>query len=179
MPTAVPLLPVAGAQPAAPHPDAPAVGARLRPHFEGCYGCGTTEPHGLHLEVERDAEVSVRARFTVTEHHQGAPGLAHGGVLAAALDDTIGYVLAVLRRLAVTGGLQVDYRRPVPVGTTLHLSARCTGVLGRKIWAEGEGRLGAPDGPVAVQSRALFVEVDAEHFLRNGSGVPSAETYNP
>ncbi|KPC91606.1 thioesterase, partial [Streptomyces sp. NRRL F-6602] len=31
-----------------------------------------------------------------------------------------------------------------------------------------EGRLNAPDGPVAVRADALFVEVKVEHFTDNG-----------
>ena len=59
--------------------------------------------------------------FTVTEHHQGAPGLAHGGVVAAAMDEAMGFLLWLLKTLAVTARIEVDFRRPVPVGSTLEL----------------------------------------------------------
>jgi hypothetical protein len=42
------------------------------------------------------------------------------------------------------------------------------GIAGRKIYESAEGRLGAPDGPVAVRARALFVVVGMEHFIKHG-----------
>ena len=33
----------------------------------------------------------------------------------------------------------------------------------------GTGRIGGPDGPVAVRADALFIEVKVDHFIENGS----------
>ncbi|UNO39536.1 PaaI family thioesterase [Streptomyces sp. MST-110588] len=150
------------------HPDAPAPGELLGTHYDRCFGCGTGQPHGLHLEARAGAGVSVSAEFTVKEAHQGAPGLAHGGVLATALDETLGSLNWLLRVIAVTGRLETDFLRPVPVGTVLHLDARITAVHGRKIYSEATGRIGGPGGPVAVRAEALFIEVGVDHFIDNG-----------
>jgi acyl-coenzyme A thioesterase PaaI-like protein len=150
------------------HPDAPAPGELLGAHYDQCFGCGESQPHGLHLAARAGEGVSVTAEFTVQPAHQGAPGLAHGGVLVSALDETLGSLSWLLRVIAVTGRLESDFVRPVPVGTTLHLSARCTAVAGRKIYSSAEGRIGGPDGPVAVRADALFVEVKLDHFTANG-----------
>jgi len=59
----------------------------LPSHYDRCFGCGRDHPTGLHLEMwGLDDELRVRGSFTVTEHHQGAPGLAHGGVISARLE---------------------------------------------------------------------------------------------
>lgn len=150
------------------HPDAPAPGVLLGAHYDQCFGCAGTQPHGLHLAARAGEGVSVTAEFTVQPAHQGAPGLAHGGVLASALDETLGSLNWLLRVVAVTGRLESDFIRPVPVGTTLYLSARCTAVAGRKIYSTGEGRIGGPDGPVAVRADGLFVKVGIDHFTDNG-----------
>lgn len=147
---------------------APAAGTRLPPQFPTCFGCGTDHPTGLRLEVSVGAGLTVWASFDVGELHQGAPGLAHGGLLAAAFDDVLGSLLQVLGTPAVTARLETDYRLPVPVGSRLHLAAECTGVDGRKIWARGEARLGGPDGPLALTAAALFVAVPLEHFGEHG-----------
>jgi acyl-coenzyme A thioesterase PaaI-like protein len=85
-----------------------------------------------------DDELQVRGSFTVTEHHQGAPGLAHGGVTSAAVDEGMGYLLWLVGSPAVTARLEVDFRRPVPVGSGLDLQDRREG---RRIWAAaGPGR---------------------------------------
>jgi hypothetical protein len=59
----------------------------LPSHYDRCFGCGRDHPTGLHLEMwGLDDELRVRGSFTVTEYHQGAPGLAHGGVISARLE---------------------------------------------------------------------------------------------
>ncbi|WP_405588920.1 PaaI family thioesterase [Streptomyces sp. NBC_01190] len=150
------------------HPDAPAPGEPLAGHYDQCFACGTDRPHGLGITVRAGEGVSVTAEFTVTPDHQGAPGLAHGGVLVSALDETLGSLGWLLRKIAVTRRLESDFVRPVPVGTTLHLSARCAAVAGRKIYSTAEGRVGGPDGPVAVRADALFIEVKLDHFTSHG-----------
>ncbi|CAM5717019.1 hypothetical protein SGLAM104S_06788 [Streptomyces glaucescens] len=112
--------------------------------------------------------LSITAEFTVRPEHQGAPGLAHGGILATALDETLGSLNWLLRTIAVTGRLETDFVRPVPVGTTLHLEAEVTAVAGRKIYSTATGRVGGPDGPVAVRADALFIEVKVERFVNHG-----------
>ncbi|WP_030778710.1 PaaI family thioesterase [Streptomyces sp. NRRL S-920] len=150
------------------HPDAPAPGELIGAHYEHCFGCGEGQAHGLHLAARAGEGVTVTAEFTVREAHQGAPGLAHGGVLATALDETLGSLNWLLRVIAVTGRLETDFVRPVPLGTVLFLEAEVTAVAGRKIYSTATGRIGGPEGPVAVRADALFIEVKVEHFIDNG-----------
>lgn len=166
--TSAALQPPAGAARPARHPDAPAPGELLGAHYGQCFGCGGEQPHGLLLRARAGEGVSITAEFTVQPAHQGAPGLAHGGVLAAALDETLGSLNWLLRTIAVTGRLETDFLRPVPVGTTLHLEAEVTAVAGRKIYSAATGRIGGPEGPVAVRADAVFIEVDVDHFVRHG-----------
>ena len=133
------MTPPADAVPPVRHPDAPAPGELLGAHYEHCFGCGEAQPHGLHLQARAGEGVSVTAEFTVKPAHQGAPGLAHGGVLATALDETLGSLNWLLRVIAVTGRLETDFVRPVPVDTVLHLEAEVTAVHGRKIYSTADG----------------------------------------
>ncbi|MEU9187616.1 PaaI family thioesterase [Streptomyces sp. NPDC048484] len=162
------LRPPADAVAPVRHPDAPAPGELLGAHYDQCFGCGGGQPHGLHLEARAADGVRITAEFTVKPAHQGAPGLAHGGVLASALDETLGSLNWLLRTIAVTGRLEADFVRPVPVGSVLYLEAEATAVAGRKIYSSATGRLGGPDGPVAVRADALFIEVKVDHFVDNG-----------
>jgi acyl-coenzyme A thioesterase PaaI-like protein len=149
-------------------PDAPAPGAQIRSHFRLCFGCGLDHPTGLHLSIVAGEGVSARAELIIGVHHQGAPGLAHGGLLAAAFDETLGSLNWLLRQPAVTARLETDFLRPVPVGSSLFIEAEIVGVAGRKVYTVAEGHLGSPDGPVAVRAAALFVQVGLEHFTRHG-----------
>lgn len=112
--------------------------------------------------------LTVSGRFTVTDHLQGAPGLAHGGLLSAALDEILGSLNWLLAGPAVTGRLECDFRRPVPVGSELYIDAEVVGVKGRKVFTRAVGRLDATDGPVAISAAALFIRVPLQHFVDNG-----------
>ncbi|WP_236790636.1 PaaI family thioesterase [Amycolatopsis sp. GM8] len=152
-----------------PHPDAPPPGTKFPTHYDQCFGCGTLDG-GLHMRATMGEQARVHSQFTVTEAHQGAPGLAHGGLLACAFDEALGAAVGqLLRRPAVTGKLETDFLRPVPVGSTLFITAKLDGIAGRKLYASAEGRLDAEDGPVALRARALFVEVTFEHFTTHGA----------
>jgi acyl-coenzyme A thioesterase PaaI-like protein len=161
-------VPPPGVELPARHADAPPPGATLGPHYVGCYGCGPEHLTGLHLRVVACEGLALRSTFTVTEHHQGAPGLAHGGLLSTAFDESMGALNWLTRTPAVTARLETDFRRPVPVGSTVHIDATITGVQGRKIWTAATGRLDAWDGPLAVQAAALFLAVGLEHFRAHG-----------
>lgn len=178
---ALSLEPPPSAEAPAVAPGAPPVGTRLPAHYDDCFGCGDGNAAGLHLAVEVAEGVAVRGTFTVHRRHQGAPGLAHGGLLATAMDETLGFVNSLLRRPAVTARLEVDYRLPVPVGTELAVSAHCDAVSGRKSWIRGTALL--PDGRVAVQAAALFLAVGVEHFRTHGDATAfssrPAPDYNP
>lgn len=150
------------------HPDAPEPGAWLGTHYDQCFGCGEARPEGLHLHIEAGDGVSVAAEFKVLEAHQGAPGLIHGGLLSAAFDEVMGSVSWLLRVPAVTGRLETDFVKPVPVGRIVHLRAWCAGQAGRKFYHRAEARLERPDGPLVARAAALFVAVRLEHFVTHG-----------
>jgi acyl-coenzyme A thioesterase PaaI-like protein len=120
------------------------------------------------MRVTVGEDVAVTGEFVVTADHQGAPGLAHGGLLTAAFDEALGSLMWLLRTPAVTARVETDFLRPVPVGSTLHITAHASAVLGRKVFTEAIGRLGGPDGEPAVRARALFVQVDIAHFTSHG-----------
>jgi len=167
-----------GALPTAPPPDAvlplraphaPPPGATIPSHYRWCFGCGTEHPTGLHMRITAGEGLTVVGDFLVTEHHQGAPGLAHGGLLTAAVDEILGSLNWLLAGPAVTGRLECDFRRPVPVGTRLHIDAEIVGVKGRKVFTRAIGRLDGRDGLVAISAAALFVQVPLEHFVAHGA----------
>ncbi|MBW8483075.1 PaaI family thioesterase [Actinomadura parmotrematis] len=158
--------PEGAAAPVATGPDPRHTTERMM-DFQGCFGCGADAADGLRVAHRDVTGHEVRTEFTVREAHQGAPGLAHGGLLATAMDETLGSVAWHLGKRCVTGRLETDYLAPVPVGGVLHLRGWCTGVHGRKVYVEGEGRIGGPDGPVAIRAAGLFVEVPEEHFTRD------------
>ena len=157
--------PPEGALIPARHPLAPATGTKVPSHYGHCFGCGELHPTGLHLVARVGEGATITAEFTVTESHQGAPGLAHGGLLSLAFDEALGKLMWLLRSPAVTARLETDFIRPVPLGTTLFITAEITGQVNRKVYSAAIGRLGSPDGEIAVRAAALYVIVPMSHFL--------------
>jgi len=149
------------------HHLAPEVGTQIPSHFGHCFGCGQLHPTGLHLVAHAGSGLDLTAQFTVTENHQGAPGLAHGGLLSLAFDEALGKLMWLIRSPAVTGRLETDFMKPVPIGTILHISARITGQVNRKVYTEAVGRLNGPEGDIAGRAAALFVIVPMSHFMSN------------
>lgn len=142
---------------------ASAGGRALPEHSPQCLGCGPDNPHGYHLEVRRDGD-RVRARHRFDARHIGAPGVAHGGAVAAVLDDLCGFVLYVIGQIAVTRNLSVNYHAPARLEVPYDLAGWLTHREGRKIFIQAEGR--DPDGRLAFSADAVFLAVDTAHFIR-------------
>ena len=151
------------------HEHAPAPGEVVSSHYRWCVGCGADHPAGLRMTVVAGEGMSMLSTLEVGDYHQGAPGLAHGGVIATAMDEAMGALTRMLILPVVTVHLEVDYLKPVPVGATLHIRADIAGQVGRKLYTAARAHLHAPDGPLAVESAALFLQVPLEHFVEHGS----------
>ena len=149
------------------HAMAPVAGSKIPSHFGHCFGCGELHPTGLHLVAYAGEGLDITAKFTVSENHQGAPGLAHGGLLSLAFDEALGKLMWLLRAPAVTGRLETDFLKPVPMGSTLHITAEITGQVNRKVYTSAIGRLNSPDGEIAVRAAALYIIVPMDHFMNN------------
>jgi len=139
-----------------------AVGEAMPRHLPGCYGCGDSNPQGLGLEVIADEGDVVRAEYTFAPHLQGAIGVAHGGAIAALLDDLLGYVPVRTLTPAVTRELTVTYHAPVPLGVAVELRARLDSSEGRVLRISGEVVNAAV---VAVVATAVFITVDARRLV--------------
>jgi len=116
------------------------------PNDGGCFGCSASNPIGLRLRFRRSGE-TVTTRHAIADHFHGAPGIAHGGIVATLLDEaSCAAVFFVQERFVVTGELTVRYLRPCPVGKPLDFSARATGEHPRYAVVEAEVR----DGDVVL-----------------------------
>ena len=96
------------------------------------------------------------AVVTFGDHHQAGPGIVHGGLVAAALDEASGLLATWHRFPAVTARIFVRYRRPVFINHELVLAAWVTESRGRRIHIDGELRDG---NEVVAESRGAFLHV--------------------
>ncbi len=89
--------------------------------------------------------------------YEGPPGAVHGGYVAAAFDEVLGYVQSMSGSPGMTGTLTVKYRKPTPIHTELFFEAELLRVEGRKIFTHGE--LFAGD-LLTAEADGLFISVD-------------------
>jgi acyl-coenzyme A thioesterase PaaI-like protein len=139
--------------------EAPGDGEALE-HFPDCVVSGLANPMGVAITVRRDGDDAV-ARVTLGAAFEGAPGRAHGGIVAAVFDDTMGFVLSMERSPAFTGSLTVTYHAPTPIGEELEFRCRLRERVDRKLWMEGEATAG---GATIVTAEGLFIAIPPERF---------------
>ncbi len=124
-----------------------------------CYGCGQRNPEGLRIQFEVEGR-RVSGRFRPRDAHQGYPGVAHGGIAAAALDEAMGWAMYAAGAWAMTARMEVKYRQPLPLSQELVVTAQIVRDRGRRLEAEGEIRTGA--GEVLAEARGLFLRLPAK-----------------
>ena len=76
-----------------------------------------------HAGLEFDGK-ELRSRFTPTDHHQGYPGIVHGGVISSLLYEVMANINRYFGDESVLQGTTVKFRRPVPVNRPLLVAAK-------------------------------------------------------
>jgi acyl-coenzyme A thioesterase PaaI-like protein len=141
----------------------PRDGRRRAPRngFPDCIVSGSANPMGMAARLWREGDEAVLTT-TLGPAFEGAPGRAHGGIVAALIDETMGMVLSITSTPAFTGQLSVTYRGPTPLGEPLEVRARMAYRTHRKMTITAELRTG---GRLLAEAEALFISVDAARFL--------------
>ena len=106
--------------------------ARLNP---ACVVCGTQNPKGLHIEFVHDSD-GVRANWTPSEGWESFPGIIHGGVITAVLDEAMSKAIIARDWQALTAELRVRFHGRVSPGDTLQVRGWTKDRRKRRIRAE-------------------------------------------
>ena len=101
----------------------------------------------------------VRGTVTFGSAYEGPPGHVHGGFVAAAFDEILGYVQSTTGNPGMTGTLKVRYRKPTPLHVELRLEGTVTRVDGRKIFTEGRIYAGEV---LSADAEGIFISVGVE-----------------
>jgi acyl-coenzyme A thioesterase PaaI-like protein len=123
------------------------------------------EPEGDRLRVSyfrRGSDARLVGRVWFGPGAQGPPGHAHGGSIAAVLDEAMGAAAWLEGHLVVAVQLNTSFRTMLPLGTDAYLEAWVEGVDGRKVRAQG--RLHTAGGELFAEADGLFLEIDPERF---------------
>ena len=120
-----------------------------------CFICGPANPIGLKVKPSRD-EAAGRAWLTVVipAEYQGWEGIAHGGIVAALLDEVSAYAGMGISRQIVTAELNIRYLKPVPTGQEVTIEARVREQVRRSVTVEATM---ACNGEVLARSTGRMV----------------------
>lgn len=124
-------------------------------NFTGSNFVGGKWENGFGIQFSHSHENTYTATFTFSEHHQGPPSIAHGGAIAALLDEAV--TAHEIGLPAFTVQLDISYRAPVLLGTEIIIVGQVLKVEGRKVFVQGQ--LILSDGTVATEAQGLFIRV--------------------
>jgi acyl-coenzyme A thioesterase PaaI-like protein len=130
-----------------------------------CFACGDRNGHGLHMRFERDGENAVRCTYLPKPEDQGFPGVLHGGVLAALLDESMAWAMwAWDRALGVTAKMETRYRGPARLDGPLVIRARVESVRGRRV--EVRAHVEDAQAVTIAEASAVFMRFSPDEELR-------------
>jgi len=97
------------------------------------------EPEGNRFRVRyyRDAEKHLHARIWFGPETEGPPGHAHGGSVAAVMDEALGLAAWAAGYPIVVGNLNVSFRNLLPLQKVVTVESRVVSAEGRKVMVHG------------------------------------------
>ena len=112
--------------------DAPAlVGESLR------FVSGEPDGNRFRVRYYRDGEQHLQARIWFGPETEGPPGHAHGGSMAAVLDEVLGLAAWAAGYPIVVGNLNVSFRNLLPLQKVVTVESRVVSAAGRKVMVHG------------------------------------------
>jgi acyl-coenzyme A thioesterase PaaI-like protein len=132
-----------------------------QPNSHNCFVCGLKNPVGLKLAFYETGSDEVTATFAPTPDYEGFPGVLHGGIIAALLDEAGGRVgmIGHHAHFMMTAKLDVKYRAPTPIDRPLTVWGKLLKQRGRLVTARAELRL--PDGSVTAEAELTLADLPA------------------
>ena len=126
-----------------------------------CFVCGRENPVGLRAQFTSDGR-RIYCTYTSRDEYQGYPGVVHGGVLCALLDETLGRTCFLIGddNWMVTAKMEVRFKAPVPTGKSLTAMGEIVRDRGRLLESHGEIRL--EDGTLAMEANATYIRAPKE-----------------
>jgi len=112
--------------------DAPAlVGKSLR------FVSGDPDGERFRVRYFRNPAQQLRARIWFGPETEGPPGNAHGGAIAAVLDEVLGLAAWATGHAIVVGNLNVSFRNLLPIEEVVTVETDIISIIGRKIMVHG------------------------------------------
>ena len=132
--------------------------------YANCYGCGADNPHGLGLTFEsHDGRLS--AQFIPETHHEGWPGVVHGGIINALLYEIMENWPFARGIVTMARSMETRFRRPASIGRSITASSWLARRDGREMAIEANLEC---EGIVVAEGRATLVVLSGDQRERLG-----------
>ena len=118
---------------------------------------GLANPLAAPISISQTGERTALGRVVYGSAYEGPPGSLHGGFVAAAFDEVLGFVQSLSGRPGMTGTLKVRYRKPTPLHTELCFEAELVRIEGRKLFTEGRLLAGET---LCAEAEGIFISID-------------------
>ena len=121
------------------------------------------EPGNQRMRVAffmRDSDQALVGRVWFGPLAEGPPKHAHGGSIAAMLDEAMGVAGWLAGHRVVAAKISVEYKKPVRLGSVCEFAGWVDRKDGKRVHTKGEMRL--PDGTVCAASEGLFIVIDVD-----------------
>ena len=122
---------------------------------------GLANPLAPPIRLAKTGERTAEGRVRFGSAYEGPPGCVHGGFVAAAFDEVLGYVQSLGGNPGMTARLTIQYRRPTPLHTELRFEGELVRMEGRKIFTEARVRAA---GELTAEAEGLFISVERGRF---------------
>jgi acyl-coenzyme A thioesterase PaaI-like protein len=148
-----------------------------QPGSRMCFACGVLNNAGLHITFFNDGYHACRCEVTLDDRHQSFPGIAHGGIVAAVLDETMGRALISgdPDRMAFTAKMEVRYRQNTPLHTKLFVTGRIEKDRGRLVTAVGKVKL--IDGTITAEATCVLANIPPEELNQIDKALAGWQVY--
>jgi hypothetical protein len=103
---------------------------------------GLANPLAPPISICKSGDKTAEGVVTFGSAYEGPPGCVHGGFIAAAFAEVLGFVQSLGGSPGMTGGLTIKYLKPTPLRIELVFEAKLLRIEGRKIFTEGCVRAG-------------------------------------
>jgi len=125
------------------------------PRYKSCFVCGPDNDYGLQLAFEARGN-EVRTKWVPKEIHCGYVRTVHGGIIAAVLDEIMGWTGWLrYRKYYFTAEVTIRYKKPIISNEKYEVVAKLTNAA-RKLYT-AEASIIDDAGEVAAKATGKYI----------------------
>jgi len=125
-----------------------------------CFACHPNNNYGLRLKFYADDDKQeVFTRIKPEQHFNGFPGILHGGIQCALIDEVAYWTMFdSIKKIGLTAKIDLNFLKPVPMDTELSIIGKINTVQKRRATVETA---------IKDQQGEIYTKAEVLYFLPN------------